>query len=68
MFTLYAIRYETCEHFNRCHVWCHELFVAFATFGRNSEMKTEQGIASDTIPSHCTILLTGLIAEWILIS
>ena len=28
----------------------------------------EQGIASDTIPSHCTILLTGLIARWILIS
>ena len=28
----------------------------------------KQGIASDTIPSHCTILLTGLIAGWILIS
>ena len=28
----------------------------------------KQGIASDTIPSHCTILLTGLIARWILIS
>ena len=27
----------------------------------------EQGIASDTIPSHCTILFTGLIAGWILI-
>ena len=28
----------------------------------------KQGIPSDTIPSHCTILLTGLIAGWILIS
>ena len=28
----------------------------------------QQGIASDTIPSHCTIFLTGLIAGWILIS
>ena len=28
----------------------------------------KQGIASDKIPSHCTILLTGLIAGWILIS
>ena len=28
----------------------------------------KQGLASDTIPSHCTILLTGLIAGWILIS
>ena len=28
----------------------------------------KQGIASDTIPSHCIILLTGLIAGWILVS
>ena len=31
-------------------------------------LTTVQGIASNTIPSHCTILLIGLIAEWILIS
>ena len=29
--------------------------------------KMQQGIASDTIPSHCTVLLTGFIAGWILI-
>ena len=33
-----------------------------------SGLNVIQGIASDTIPSHCTILLTGLIARWILIS
>ena len=37
-------------------------------FNKESKSKKEQGIASDTIPSHCTILLTGLIARWILIS
>ena len=34
----------------------------------NAYLYRQQGIASDTIPSHCTILLTGLIAGWILIS
>ena len=29
------------------------------------EMYNKQGISSDTIPSHRTILLTGLIAGWI---
>ena len=33
----------------------------------NLDANFEQGIASDTVPSHCTILLTGLIAGWILI-
>ena len=28
-----AIRYKTCQHFYHCHLWCHELFVAYAKFG-----------------------------------
>ena len=39
-----------------------------AKIGTNDVTLLKQGIASDTIPSHCTILLTGLIAGWILIS
>ena len=27
---LCAIRYETCQHFYHCHVWCHELFGSYA--------------------------------------
>ena len=32
---------------------------------KSSPNQLKQGIANDTILSHCTILLTGLIAGWI---
>ena len=31
--TLWATRYETCQYFYYYHVWCHELFVSYATLG-----------------------------------
>ena len=40
-------------------------FLAIISKFRVTELK--QGIASDTIPSHCTTLLTDLIAGCILI-
>ena len=32
MSTLCAIRIEACQHFYHCHVLCHKMFVACATF------------------------------------